>query len=142
MTRFTKVAALALATTVLAAGVAIAQPPGPGYGMGPGMMGGGMGYGGNCPFAGDQAAVDLKLTTAKVKTLLESQLIRHGNDRLKVGKVVDKDAKTITAEIVTVDGSLVQALEVDKATGAGLMGRGMGRGHGWTAPQAPQPKAQ
>lgn len=143
MTRFTKIAALALATTVLAAGVAVAQPGyGPGFGMGPGMMGGGMGYGGNCPFAGDQAAVDLKLTTAKVKTLLESQLIRHGNDRLKVGKVVDKDAKTITAEIVTVDGSLVQALEIDKATGAGLMGRGMGRGYSRVAPQAPQPKAQ
>ena len=147
MTRFTKLATLALAATALATGIAIAQPPGPGYGMGPGMgpgmgMGSGMGYGGNCPFAGEQAAVELNLTAAKVKTLLEARLIRHGNERLKVGKVVEKDAKTITAEIVTVDGSLVQALEIDKATGAGLMGRGWGRGTGRGAAQTPQPKAQ
>ena len=142
MTRFTKLAALALAATALATGIAVAQPPGPGYGMGPGMMGAGMGYGGNCPFAGEQAAVDAKLTVAKVKTLLEAQMIRHGNERLKVGKVVEKDAKTITAEIVTVDGSLVQTLEVDKATGAGLMGRGFGRHYGRAAPPAAQPKTQ
>ncbi len=150
MTRFAKFAVLALTATALATGIAVAQPPGPGYGMGMGQgmgMGAGMGQGmGNCPFmgagAGEQAAVELKLTAAKVKTLLEAKLIRHGNERLKVGRVVEKDAKTITAEIVTVDGSLVQALEVDKATGAGLMGRGWGLGHGRTAPQAPQPKAQ
>ncbi len=142
MTRFTKLATLALAATALATGIAIAQPSGPGYGMGPGMMGSGMGYGRDCPFAGDQAAVDAKLTVAKVKTLLEAKLIRQGNERLKVGKVVEKDAKTITAEIVTVDGSLVQTLEIDKATGAGLMGRGFGRHYGWGAAQTPQPKAQ
>lgn len=146
MTRFTKLATLALAATALATGIAIAQPSGQGYGMGTGMMGAGMGqgmgYGRDCPFAGDQAAVDAKLTVAKVKTLLEAKLIHQGNERLKVGKVVEKDAKTITAEIVTVDGSLVQALEIDKATGAGLMGRGFGRHYGRGAAQTPQPKAQ
>ncbi|MBM3565833.1 MAG: hypothetical protein FJX42_06960 [Alphaproteobacteria bacterium] len=138
MTRFTKIAVLALAATALATGIAVAGPHGPGYGMGYGM-----GYGRDCPFAGEQAAVDLKLTAQKVKTLLEARLIRHGNERLKVGQVVEKDAKTIAAEIVTVDGSLVEKIEIDKATGAGLMGRRAHMGGGWGGGQkTPQPKTR
>jgi hypothetical protein len=145
MTRFTKIAALALAATALATGIATAQPYGGGWGpgMGPGMMG--FGPRADCPFAGEQAAADRALTVEKVKTVLEGRLAWHGNERLKVGKVAEKDAKTITAEIVTVDGSLVQALEIDKATGQGLHGRGgfgpgraAGMGPRWQAPQAPK----
>mgnify|MGYP001582615422 FL=1 len=99
-----------------------------------------MGARGDCPFMSEQAAVERNLTVEKVKTFLEARLIRHGNERLKVGKVAEKDAKTITAEIVTVDGSLVQTLEIDKATGQGLfgMGRGAGLGHRWQTPEAPK----
>jgi hypothetical protein len=146
MTRFAKVAVLALAATALATGIAAAQPYGGGRGMGPGM---GMGPRADCPFYSEQAAVDRALTVEKVKAILEGRLAWHGNERLKVGKVVEKDAKTITAEIVTVDGSLVQTLQIDKATGQGLHGRGgfgMGRGAGlgprWQTPQAPKPQVQ
>lgn len=141
MTRFTKITALALAATALATGIAVAQMPGGGWGpgMGPGMMGQGMmgqgmmgmGPSADCPFAGEQAAVDRALTVEKVKTILETRLARHGNERLKVGKVAEKDAKTIVAEIDTVDGSLVQTLTIDKTTGQGLFGRGgFGPGRG------------
>ncbi len=140
MTRFTKIAALALATTALATGMAVAQPYGGGWG--PGM---GMGPRADCPYAGEQAAVDRALTVEKVKSVLEGRLAWHGNDRLKVGKVVEKDAKTITAEIVTVDNSLVQTLTIDKATGQGLHGRGgfgpgrgAGMGYRGQYPQAPK----
>lgn len=127
MTRFAKVAVLALAATALATGIAAAQPYGGGRGMGPGM---GMGPRPDCPFQSEQAAVDRALTVEKVKSILEGRLAWHGNERLKVGKVAEKDGKTITAEIVTVDGSLVQTLVIDKATGQGLHGRGFGMGRG------------
>ncbi len=148
MTRFTKIAALALVATALATGIAVAQPYGGGRGAGMG-MGMGMGPRADCPFAGEQAALDRALTVEKVKSILEGRLAWHGNDRLKVGKVADKDDKTITAEIVTVDNSLVQTLTIDKATGQGLHGRGgfgpgrgAGLGYRWQTPQAPQPKVQ
>lgn len=151
MTRFAKIAVLALAATALATGIATAEPhgggPGTSMGMGPGM--GMMGMGGDCPAYSAQTAVDRKLTVAKVKAILEGHLAWHGNERLKVGKVAEKDGRTIAAEIVTVDGSLVQTLEIDKATGQGLFGRGMlgmghgaGLGHRGQAPRAPQPQVQ
>ena len=142
MTRFTKIAVLALAATALATGIAAAQPYGGGRGMGPGMgMGMGMGPSGDCPMFSEQAAVDQALTVEKVKTILETRLARHGNERLKVGKVAEKDAKTIVAEIDTVDGSLVQTLEIDKATGQGLFGMGRRAGLGYRG-QTPPPKVQ
>ena len=49
---------------------------------------------------------------------LERRLAHMGNDRLKVGVVKVKDDKTIVAEIVTVDDSLVQRLEFDRKTGS------------------------
>ena len=66
---------------------------------------------------GDNAAKDLNLDADGVKKIIEGRLARHGNDRLKVGKVVIKDDKTIIAEIVTVDDSLVSKLEFDRKTG-------------------------
>lgn len=45
-------------------------------------------------------------------------LERLGNERLKLGKVTKKDDDTITAEIVTLEGSLVQTFEVDRHSGA------------------------
>ena len=145
MTRFVKVAALALAATALATGIAVAQPYGygGGRGMGPGS---GMGPSADCPMWSGEVAQDQALTVEKVKAVLEARLARHGNERLKVGKVAEKDGKTIVAEIDTVDGSLVQTLTIDKATGQGLFGRGMpgmGRGAGMgMRGQTPQPKVQ
>jgi hypothetical protein len=96
--------------------------PGMGSGMGPGMMGGMMGgYGGGYGHMGFGPGAGFSgepLTPEKVRTLLEARLIMHGGDNLKVGKVEAKDADTITAEIVTKDGSLVETLTIPAKGGA------------------------
>ena len=60
---------------------------------------------------------DLKLTTDDVKTRMERWLAIRDNPRLKLGDVKEKDADTITADIVTVDNSLVQRIDVNRHTG-------------------------
>ena len=119
---------------------------GPGYGMGhgmmmdPGMMGQGMmgqgmmgqgmmgyGYGMgqatpeagrdvHCPDA-ETKAVDKDLTVDEVRERLGQNLQLQGNERLKVGDVTQADDDTIVAEIVTVDDSLVERLEIDRHSG-------------------------
>jgi len=85
---------------------------GPGYGMGPGMMG--QGYGPGRAFGGP--ARDRDLSTDDVRKLFEGRLAWRGNDRLKVGDVKEADG-AIIADIVTVDGSLVERFKVDPDTG-------------------------
>jgi hypothetical protein len=86
---------------------------GPGMGMGPGMT---RGWGAqDCPWAsGDPGRL---LGKDDVTKMLERQLAMHGNDRLKVGKIEEKDDKTIVAEIVTKDNSLVDKFSIDRRTG-------------------------
>lgn len=86
---------------------------GMGHGMGKGMMHGNT-QGDDCL---TNQTLDKPLTIDGARADLEMHLQQHGNDRLKVGKVIDKDDKTIVAEIVTVDDSLVRTIEIDKATG-------------------------
>ena len=97
-----------------------------GYGMGPGMMGnmpmmgnmmdpGMMGYGMMGPYWGGNQA--LNLTVNDVKGNLERWVASTGNPNIKVGNVVEKDANTITADVVTKDNSLVQQYTVDRRTG-------------------------
>ena len=57
------------------------------------------------------------LSVDDVRGYVERQLEIIGNDRLKVGKVESKDDQSIIAEIVTVEGSLVQRVEVDPRHG-------------------------
>ncbi|MCW8862027.1 MAG: hypothetical protein OQK23_01095 [Rhodospirillales bacterium] len=52
-----------------------------------------------------------------VRLILEYRLMVQGNPRLKVGAVKAGD-KSVNATVVTVDGSLVEEYEIDKATGA------------------------
>ncbi len=85
-------------------------------GQGHGMMGRG-GKSGCGPGAMGGSAVDKELSVEDVTKILEGRLAWRGNDRLKVGKVEEKDEKTIIAEIVTVDDSLVKRLEFDRKTG-------------------------
>jgi len=90
---------------------------GGGYGPGPGMMRGwrggeGQGYG-----PGGQTNQALNLTTDDIKARIERWLAWRGNPRLKVGDVKEKDADTITADVVTKDNSLVQRFIVDRHTG-------------------------
>jgi hypothetical protein len=58
------------------------------------------------------------ITVERARTMLEGALAWHGNPRLELGEVTEQDEDTIVAEILTVDGSLVQRLAVDRATGA------------------------
>lgn len=64
-----------------------------------------------------RAAVDKKLTAGDIKTLAQARLIMMGNKNLKVGKVTEKDDKTVIVSITTKDGSLVEEMEVSRATG-------------------------
>ena len=86
---------------------------GPGMGMGPGMMGPGMmgwGWGGQ--------PTNLNLSTNDVKTYLERWVSMTGNSHIKVGTVTEKDANSITADIVTTDkDALVQRYNVDRRSG-------------------------
>jgi len=102
------------------------QGYGPGYhmrgwggGYGPGMMRGyGPGYGPRGAVQGDQnASQTLNLTIDDVKARVERWLNWRGNPRLQVGEVKEKDADTITADVVTKDNSLVQRFIVDRHTG-------------------------
>ncbi len=89
---------------------------GQGHGMGHGMMGRG-GKSGCGPGAMGASSVDKELSVLDVTKILEGRLAWRGNDRLKVGKVEEKDENTIIAEIVTVDDSLVKRLKFDRKTG-------------------------
>ncbi|MEQ8356296.1 MAG: hypothetical protein RH942_12215 [Kiloniellaceae bacterium] len=97
--------------------------------MGSGMMGSGMMTPGagpqgmmgpgfdNGPGLGEQVVPSKDLTADDVRHFLEHRLEMHGNKRLKVGEVKAADEDKITADITTVDGSLVQRLEVDRHSG-------------------------
>jgi hypothetical protein len=84
--------------------------------MGHGMWGGGYGHGS----AYDKSAIqpDKDLSVDDVRARIERSLKWHGNERLKVGEVKELDDDTIVAEIVTLDDSLVDRLEVDRHTGS------------------------
>ncbi len=87
-----------------------------GYGPGPGMMGPGMmGYGPGWGYGNQGNQGNLNITTDQVKEYFE-HMIRNPN--LTVGDVKEKDADTITADIVTKQGSqLVQRLDVNRHNG-------------------------
>jgi hypothetical protein len=92
--------------------------------MGPGMMGPGagrqgmMGPGfGSGPGVGGPVMANKDLSADDVRHFLEHRLEMHDNKRLKVGEVKPTDDDKIVADITTVDGSLVQRLEVNRHTG-------------------------
>ena len=86
--------------------------------MGHGMMGQGMGGQGKmAPGMGPWVVPIKHLSTDEVRHFLEHRLDGQGYKRLKVGSVEEKDNGTISAEIVSVEGSLVQRLKVDRHTG-------------------------
>ena len=81
--------------------------------MGPGMMGYGWG-----PLGPGGQQSNLNLSASDVKSSLERWIAMAGNSRIKVGNVSEKDASTITADIVTADKeALVQRFSVDRRTG-------------------------
>jgi hypothetical protein len=99
---------------------------GHGYGPGPGMMGSGMGPGmgqglgpgmmgqGLHPF---RVVPTMELSTDDVRRFLARQISAHGLMHLQVGEVTQTDEDTITADVVTREGSLALRLEIDAYTG-------------------------
>jgi hypothetical protein len=83
--------------------------------MGPGMMGSGR-QGMGATF-GSRVVPVMNLSIDDVRGYLAMRLERLNNKRLKLGDLKSDDG-TITADIVTVDNSLVQQLKVDRRTGA------------------------
>ena len=85
---------------------------GPGMMMGPNMM---MGSG---MMGGGVQTTNLNLSANDVTSYLGRWVTMTGNPHLKVGSVTEKDANTITADIVTTDkDALVQRFNVDRHTG-------------------------
>ena len=82
-----------------------------------GMMHGGMMGGGMTTLFGSRVTPMMNLSVDDVRGYLASELERLNNNRLKIGNIQSDDG-TITADIVTVDNSLVQRLKVDRHTGA------------------------
>ena len=58
-----------------------------------------------------------EMTPAMVQAMLEQRLVEHGNPRLKLGAIATAADGSITAEIVTVDDSLVQKLVFNRYPG-------------------------
>ena len=54
---------------------------------------------------------------ARVATFLSHLLERHGNPRLDLGGISEAEEGSITAEIVTIDGALVQRLSFNRYPG-------------------------
>ena len=104
---------------------------GPSQGAGGGMMRDGMGssatesgmnqcsmmHGDMGALFGSRVTPIMNLSPEDVRGYLGLQLQLLNNKRLKIGDLKSDDG-TITADIVTVDNSLVQRLKIDRHTGA------------------------
>lgn len=99
-------------------GPGMAGHPMMGHGTtGPGMTADGTRPGMGAMF-GTRVRPVMSISADDVRAYLDMRLKRLANKRLKLGDIKPADDDTITAEIVTVDNSLVQRLKVDRHTGA------------------------
>jgi hypothetical protein len=84
----------------------------------PGAMGPGMHHGMMDPgIHGFRVVPMMHLSTDDVRQFLQRHISAHGLTRLQVGEVTQTDDQTITADIVTREGSLALRLEIDAYTG-------------------------
>jgi hypothetical protein len=91
---------------------------GPGMMGGPGMLGLGMMGPGMMGPGGARQQIDFNLSGGEVQKYFERSIAMSGNPHIKVANVAEKDADTITADIVTTDkDGLVQRYTVDRHTG-------------------------
>ena len=94
------------------------------YGLGYPMRGWRGGYGhGMMGYSYDrqgdgQTGGNLNLTVDNVKSRMERMLAWRGNPHLKLGDVKEKDADTITADVVTKDNSLVERFDFNRHNGS------------------------
>lgn len=84
-------------------------------GMRPGMKG--ETAAGMARMFGSRVAPVMNLSVEDVRDYLTGQLNQLNNKRLKIGDI-KADTGTITADVVTIDNSLVQRLKVDRRSGA------------------------
>ncbi len=84
--------------------------------MGPAMMGSEAMRGGMSALFGSHVTPPMNLSVEDVRSYLGQQLERLNNKRLKLGNIA-ADGEAISAEIVTVDNSLVQRLKINRHTG-------------------------
>jgi len=82
-----------------------------------GMLAPGMMQDGNAGLFGSRVTPMMNLSAEDVHGYLTVQLNRLNNKRLKIGDI-KVDNGTITADVVTVDNSLVQRLKVNRHSGA------------------------
>lgn len=82
----------------------------------PGMNMSGM-MGGPALLYGTPHGAQEEMTPERVRAFLEQHLAHHGNPRLKIGEIATAADGSISAEIVTVDGSLVQKLAFNRYPG-------------------------
>ncbi len=112
---------VALAVAVAAALIAPmygCSYPGPWWPMGPHMAGYPGWYGpGPMPAGPGWNPGQTNPTVADVRAQLERWLAWQGNPRLRLGEVVERDADTIAADVVTRENSLVQRYLVDRRSG-------------------------
>jgi len=97
------------------------QGPGPGYGMGQGMMGPGYGRGPGMMGPGNGYGPRYQqprkpLEEKDAKEIVETYVQSTRNPNLKLGNIEDKGS-VFEAEILTKDGSLADKIAVDKHTG-------------------------
>lgn len=86
--------------------------------MGPWMMGAGSGYGACAGRIGRGQSADAALTIDEVTSEMQTWLTARGNPHVKLGAVAEKNADTITADVVTTDnGGLVQRMEFNRHSG-------------------------
>jgi hypothetical protein len=85
---------------------------GPGYGMGPGMMGPGYGYGYGPQYQQPQKPLD----KSDAEAMVNNYLAATRNPNLKLGKIEDK-GNAFEADIVTKDNALADKIFIDKNTG-------------------------
>ena len=90
---------------------------GQGCGQG-GMMGRGMMGQGRGGMMGMAAPLAEDLSIDGVRHIMEHRVAMMQNPNLKVGEIVEQDDDTITADVVTQDGSLVRRFMIDRHTGA------------------------
>ena len=69
----------------------------------------------DCPYV---AQTDRDLSADDARDILEAHLVWRGNKRLKIGKVEASGDEAFTAEILTIDNSLVELITINKNTGA------------------------
>lgn len=84
--------------------------------MGRSRMGDGM-PGGDPLLYGSPHGTPEEMTPERVRELLEQRLDYHGNPRLALGEIEEAEDGSITAEILTIDGSLVQKLAFNRYPG-------------------------